>query len=89
MEIKNFLTSYSNQIMEYLIVGHADTKGTKEYNLELSLKRALSVQDLLIKYGINKSNIKILGKGENNLAIKTKDETAHPANRRVEISPIN
>ena len=34
-------------------------------------------------------NIKILGKGEIDLQIKTNDEVPHPANRRAEISPIN
>ena len=34
-------------------------------------------------------NINILGKGEEFLAVQTADETAHPANRRVEISPSN
>ena len=44
---------------------------------------------ILIKFGIEKNNIKILAKGESALAVKTKDEIAHPANRRAEISPIN
>ena len=88
-EIENFLTLHKDHIKKYLIVGHADTKGTKKYNLNLSLERALTVQSILIKYGVNINNIKILGKGENELAINTKDEIAHPANRRVEISPIN
>jgi len=34
-------------------------------------------------------NIKILGKGEIDLNIKTNDEVPHPANRRAEISPLN
>ncbi len=88
-EIKNFLALNKDLIKKYLIVGHADTKGTKKYNLNLSLERALTVQNILIKYGININNIKILGKGESELAINTKDEIAHPANRRVEILPIN
>ena len=88
-EIKNFLDTNSSQIQEYLIVGHADTKGAKKYNLKLSLERALSIQNILIKYGIDKNNTKIVGKGENELAIKTDDEIAHPANRRAEILPLN
>lgn len=88
-EIKNFLTSYRDNIKKYLIVGHTDTKGTKKYNLALSLERALSIQKILISNGINKANIRMIGKGENELTIQTKDEIAHPANRRAEISPIN
>ena len=72
-----------------MIVGHTDTKGTNEYNLKLSLDRATTVQNILIESGINKNDIKIIAKGENELAVKTRDEMAHPANRRAEILPIN
>ena len=88
-EIKNFLTKYESKIAKYLIVGHTDTKGTNEYNLKLSLNRATTVQNILIKSGINKNDIKIIAKGEKELAVKTQDEIAHPANRRAEISTIN
>jgi len=88
-EIKNFLIQYQSEITKYLIVGHTDTKGTNEYNLKLSLDRATIVQNILIESGINKNDIKIIAKGENELAVKTNDEIAHPANRRAEISPIN
>ena len=88
-EIKKFLEKYENVISKFLIVGHTDTKGTKEYNYKLSIERANVVKNLLIDLGIKKQNIKILGKGEIDLHIKTDDEVAHPANRRAEISPIN
>ena len=41
---------------------------------------------MLIEYGINKNDIKIIARGENILAVQTNDEVAHPANRRAEIS---
>ena len=88
-EIKNFLIQYQSEITKYLIVGHTDTKGTNEYNLKLSLNRAITVQNMLIEYGINKNDIKIIARGENILAVQTNDEVAHPANRRAEISSIN
>ena len=88
-KIKNFLNNYANDIEEYLVVGHTDTKGTNKYNLSLSIKRAEVVKKILINYGINQSNIKILGKGEKSLAVSTPDETKQPANRRVEIKKTN
>ena len=88
-KINNFLNENKDQIDKYLIVGHTDTKGTKKYNLNLSIKRAEIVKDLLIEYGIEKSQIKILGKGEELLAIETPDNTKQPANRRVEIKKRN
>jgi len=88
-EIKRFLEKYENIISKFLIVGHTDTKGTKEYNYKLSIERANVVKNLLKDLGIKEENIKILGKGETDLNIKTNDEVPHPANRRAEISPIN
>ena len=85
--INKFIEEYKNKIDTFLVVGHTDTKGTKEYNLELSLKRAEAVKTILIHLGISSEKIKILGDGENKLLVQTKDETKHPANRRAEISP--
>jgi OOP family OmpA-OmpF porin len=88
-KIKKFIGSKNNSIKKFIIVGHTDSAGTKEYNMTLSLKRAKTVRDILLKLAIKKENIKILGKGENDLKIKTADDIAHPANRRAEISPLN
>ena len=88
-KIKLFLDTYGNEIAKYLVVGHTDTKGTKNYNLSLSIKRAEVVKEILINYGINHSSIKILGKGEESLAVDTPDDTKQPANRRVEIKKTN
>jgi outer membrane protein OmpA-like peptidoglycan-associated protein len=85
--IKKFIEEYKNKIDTFLVVGHTDTKGTKEYNLGLSLKRAEAVKTILIRLGISSEKIKILGEGESKLLVQTKDETKHPANRRAEISP--
>ncbi len=85
--INKFVEAYKNKIDTFLIVGHTDTKGTKKYNLKLSLKRAEAVKAILIRLGISSEKIKILGEGESKLLVQTKDETKHPANRRAEISP--
>ena len=86
--IKSYIKK-NKSIRKFIIVGHTDTKGTKKYNMDLSLQRALAVKKLFIDFGIEKENIKILAEGENNLLIQTADEIAHPANRRAEISPLN
>ena len=88
-EIKNFIDSNKEKIERFIIVGHTDTMGTKEYNIKLSIQRAKAVEDILLGLGIQKENIKILGKGESDLSVKTNDEVEHPANRRAEISPLN
>ena len=88
-KIKKFIGNNKNVIKKFIIVGHTDSLGTKEYNMNLSIERAETVKDMLLKLAIKEENIEILGKGENDLKIKTLDDIAHPANRRAEISPLN
>ena len=87
-KIHNFIKKNKDNINDYIIVGHTDTKGTKVYNQLLSNERAKAVKSILIELGINSKKIKIIGKGEEDLRIKTEDEISHPANRRAEISPL-
>ena len=88
-EIKRFVANNKDVVNKFIIVGHTDTVGTQEYNMTLSLERAKTVRDILLNLEIKKENIKIFGKGETDLKIKTAEGTAHPANRRAEISLFN
>jgi len=87
--LKKFLKKYTKKTYKYIVIGHADTKGSKEYNYKLSLKRAVSVKEILINQGIDNKYISILGRGEESLAILTPNEVSHPVNRRVEIMLLN
>ena len=49
--IKNYIKK-NKSISKFIIVGHTDTKGTKKYNMDLSLQRALAVKKLFIDFGI-------------------------------------
>ena len=42
--------------MNILVLGHTDTKGTKNYNLSLSIKRAEVVKKILIANGVENQN---------------------------------
>jgi len=85
----NFLNKNKKDLSKYIILGHTDTKGTYDYNLNLSLKRAEVVKAILLNQGIHEKNVSVLGKGENQLAVSTPDETKHPANRRAEVKILN
>ena len=85
----DFLDKNKKKLSRYIIFGHTDTKGHDKYNMDLSIKRAESVKQALLDQGIASDDISILGKGENELAIDTPDNTKHPANRRAEVKILN
>ena len=85
----SFLRKNKNVMSRFIILGHTDTKGSQNYNLVLSLKRAEAVKQILLNEGILKKNVSVLGRGENQLAISTLDDTKHPINRRAEIKILN
>jgi len=67
------------------VVGHTDRFGTRAYNFQLGLKRAILVQKMLLALGINPQFIEVTSHGEDNPLIETKDEVREPRNRRVEV----
>jgi outer membrane protein OmpA-like peptidoglycan-associated protein len=71
---------------EVAVIGHTDTMGTPRTNVELGLKRADTVLDLLVAAGLDRSTVEAISHGEGNLLIQTADETPEPRNRRVEIT---
>jgi outer membrane protein OmpA-like peptidoglycan-associated protein len=72
-------------VPEVAVVGHTDTLGDAKSNVALGLKRATSVQRLLVEAGLDRSIIEVRSHGEGDPAIKTANNTAEPRNRRVEI----
>lgn len=71
----------------FLIVGHADAKGSREYNLKLSQQRADAVREALINpFGINPARIEAVGLGEEQLLNRSNPEAAE--NRRVQLINI-
>jgi outer membrane protein OmpA-like peptidoglycan-associated protein len=72
---------------KFLIVGHTDAKGTREYNLKLSQQRADAIRDALINpFGIPASRIEAVGLGEEQLLNSAKPDAAE--NRRVQLINI-
>jgi OmpA-OmpF porin, OOP family len=71
---------------EVIVVGHTDRMGSVPRNMELGLKRANVVRDLLVAAHVARSAIEISSRGEAEPALVTADEVAEPRNRRVEIT---
>src|SRR5215831_1203206 len=71
----------------FLIIGHTDAKGTREYNLKLSQERADAIRAALINpFGISPSRIEAVGLGEEQLLNRRNPEAAE--NRRVQLINI-
>jgi outer membrane protein OmpA-like peptidoglycan-associated protein len=67
------------------VVGHTDTAGDKNYNLNLSRRRAGRVSSLLVDRGVRREYIYTTSHGEENPLVKTGDNVHEPLNRRVEV----
>jgi len=65
-----------------VIEGHADERGTREYNLALGERRANAVRDYLMTKGIAKSSIKVLSYGKERPANTDSSKLAWSQNRR-------
>lgn len=73
------------QPAEVSIIGHADRKGSDEYNYKLALERAEKVHQILLKSGLDIKNLEVISHGKNDPLVPTADNVAEPRNRRVEI----
>jgi peptidoglycan-associated lipoprotein len=67
-----------------VIEGHADNRGSDEYNQKLGLQRAETVMSELAAQGIDRSRISTASVGESKPLIGTDTAWAHAVNRRVE-----
>jgi OmpA-OmpF porin, OOP family len=65
--------------------GHTDKSGPDDYNMALSLRRANSVKDALVREGVPATAISVIGRGETQPLVQTADGVREPQNRRVEI----
>jgi len=68
------------------IVGHADSRGTDEYNLGLSRERASNVARYLIDRGVLPARLYVEGRGEAQPIASNDTAAGQAANRRVEIT---
>ena len=85
-ELAEFLTQYEDAWKSLHIEGHADQRGTHEYNMDLSRRRAQSVRSELIKYGVKADRLTSEGYGFTKLRTTETTEEAYRKNRRVEFA---
>jgi outer membrane protein OmpA-like peptidoglycan-associated protein len=71
------------------VYAYTDDSGTKDYNLQLSARRARAVRDALVQAGIDPSLISTKGFGKSKPLVAGSNPKARAANRRVEIGIID
>ncbi len=71
-----------------LVEGHADERGTEDYNLALGEKRANSVMDYLVSLGVAPDRMKVISYGKSQPLDPGHDEAAWQKNRRVQFLVI-
>ncbi len=78
-------TTQENRNVKVSVVGHTDTTGSQDYNYALGGRRAKSVRDMLVKYGIPSDQIVIVSSGKNDLKVSTGDQVKNSENRRARV----
>lgn len=81
--VAHILNQYPDTFIR--VEGHTDSKGSDEYNMNLSRRRAEAVKTLLVQRGVAASRIEVVGYGKT-MPVATNDtEAGRQKNRRVEI----
>ncbi len=71
-----------------VVEGHADERGTAEYNRALGERRALACREELVRLGVPAGNISTISHGEDNPAAFGHDEESWSQNRRCEFAIV-
>src|SRR5690242_15238270 len=78
-----FLAKNAN--VKVRLEGHADERGSREYNIGLGERRAQAVRRALLLQGVAEAQLTTVSYGEERPAVAGSDEQAYALNRRVEI----
>ena len=73
----------ANTDLNFIIEGHCDERGTREYNLALGEQRATAVRDYLVIQGIDPDRIKLISYGKEKPAVVGSNTMAWSKNRRA------
>ena len=75
----------ANPDLSVTLEGHADERGSREYNLALGERRSLAVRRQLVLLGASAGQIRSVSYGEERPAVDGHDEQSYSLNRRVEM----
>ena len=72
-----------NPTLVVIVEGHADERGTREYNLALGDRRAVAVRDYLLAKGLNSARIRTVSYGKEKPAVAGSNDASWLKNRRA------
>ncbi|MFK4753280.1 MULTISPECIES: peptidoglycan-associated lipoprotein Pal [Oceanospirillaceae] len=75
----------ANSSARVVLEGHADERGTVEYNLALGERRAMAVRRFLLANGASASQLEVVSFGEERPVVMGHSESSWAKNRRVEV----
>jgi outer membrane protein OmpA-like peptidoglycan-associated protein len=75
----------TNDDLNAVIIGHTDDLGPEEFNLKLSIERALAVKNWLIDRGIVEGRLEVKGESNTYPVLPNSEDDARAINRRTEI----
>lgn len=89
-EFQNVLAAHAEYIAGHpditvVLEGHADERGSREYNIALGERRAKAVQQVLTLQGVAQKQLQVISFGEERPVALGHDESAWSLNRRVEL----
>ncbi len=81
--VAGVLNQYPSTLVR--VEGHTDSRGSNEFNMDLSKRRANEVKNLLVQRGLGDGRIEVVGFGETTPVATNDTEAGRQKNRRVEI----
>jgi peptidoglycan-associated lipoprotein len=79
----NYLANHADTSI--ILEGHADERGSREYNIALGERRAKGIQQLMLLQGVAQKQIQVISFGEERPVALGHEEESWSLNRRVEI----
>lgn len=79
-----YLVAHPNQ--KLTLEGHADERGSPEYNIALGDQRAKAVAGMMKAQGVSDGQLTLISYGEEKPAVMGSDESSYERNRRAELS---
>jgi len=88
-EARAALSIHAERLISYpqntRLEGHADERGSREYNMALGERRANAVKEFLVLQGVNPAILEVISYGEERPQVLDSNEQAWAMNRRVEL----